>query len=115
LASNTGPSWLRMDRQDVGLLAAMIIGEQSLLRRNTKTEFQRTGAFHILVVSGMNVGILAFVIFMVAKRLHASEFVATGLTIVLSLLYAYITDLGAPILRAALMLSLYLAARLLYR
>jgi competence protein ComEC len=63
----------------------------------------------------MNVGILAFVVFWLAKRLRASELLATAVTILLSLLYAYMTDLGSPIVRAALMLSLYLAARLLYR
>ena len=104
-----------VDQQDAGVLAAMIIGEQSLIRRDTRTDFQRTGTYHILVVSGMNVAILAFVIFWVAKRLHTSELTATVMTIALSLLYAYMTDLGSPIVRAALMLSLYLASRLLYR
>ncbi len=104
-----------MDEQDAGVLAAMIVGEQSLIRRDTRTDFQRTGTYHILVVSGMNVAILAFVIFWVAKGLRASEITATILTIALSLLYAYMTDLGSPIVRAAVMLSLYLGARLLYR
>jgi len=107
--------WLVMDEEDTGVLAAMIIGEQSLIARATKQDFQRTGTFHILVVSGMNVAILAFVIFWMAKRLRAGEVTATVVTIVLSLLYAYVTDLGTPIVRAALMLSIYLAARLLYR
>ena len=39
------------------------IGEQSLVERTTRTEFQKTGVFHILVVSGMNVGMLAVFIF----------------------------------------------------
>jgi competence protein ComEC len=106
---------LSMDQQDAGVLAAMIIGEQSFIRRDTRTDFQRTGTYHILVVSGMNVAILAFVIFWVTKRLRAGEVTATIVTIALSLLYAYMTDLGSPIVRAGLMLSLYLGARLLYR
>jgi competence protein ComEC len=108
-------SLFSMSKEEAGVLAAMIIGEQSLLQRDTRTDFQRTGTYHILVVSGMNVGILAFVIFWLCKRLRASESMATAATILLSLLYAYMTDLGSPIVRAALMLSLYLAARLLYR
>jgi competence protein ComEC len=112
-SSDAGGTSLTED--DVGLLAAMLIGEQSLIRRDTKVDFQRTGAFHILVVSGMNVGILAFVVFAIAKRLRAGDNAATVLTILLSLLYAYLTDLGTPIVRAAIMLSLYLGARLLYR
>ena len=107
--------WFVMDEEDAGLLAAMIIGEQSLLQRDIKTDFQRTGTFHILVVSGMNVAILALVIFWLCRRFSAGEIPATFITVVLSLLYAYVTDLGAPILRAAIMLSRYLCARLLYR
>ncbi|MCU1283737.1 MAG: internalization-related competence protein ComEC/Rec2 [Acidobacteriales bacterium] len=109
------PGWASMSREEAAVLVAMIIGEQSLIQRDTRTDFQRTGTYHILVVSGMNVGILAFVIFWLAKRLRASEVIATLVTIGLSLFYAYMTDLGSPIVRAAVMLSLYLAARLLYR
>lgn len=106
---------LQMDEEDAGLLAAMVIGEASLLQRDTRLDFQRTGTFHILVVSGMNVGILAWVIFWSARKLRLGEGAATLSTIVLSLLYAYVTDLGPPILRAAIMLSLYLLARWFYR
>lgn len=108
-------AWLQMDEEDAGLLAAMVIGEASLLQRDTRLDFQRTGTFHILVVSGMNVGILAWVIFWSARKLRLGEGAATLSTIVLSLLYAYVTDLGPPILRAAIMLSLYLLARWFYR
>lgn len=107
--------YLQMNEEEAGLLAAMMVGEQSLLTHDTRGDFQRTGTFHILVVSGMNIGILAFVVFWLAKRLRAGELVATIITIALSLFYAYLTDLGSPILRAALMLSFYLAARLLFR
>ena len=115
LAQEPCVKWTCMSREDIGVLAAMIIGEQSLLERSTKFDFQKTGAFHILVVSGMNVGIVALVLFWLGRRLHLHEYATTAATIVLSLLYAYLTDMGAPILRAALMLSLYLAARLIYR
>src|SRR5205085_11343019 len=85
------PKYLRLSHDQVGLLAAMVIGEQSLLDRDTKLEFQRTGAFHILVVSGMNVGILAGVIFWLSRKLRLGKVAATLATIVLSLAYAYVT------------------------
>src|SRR5205823_6001601 len=67
------------------------------------------------VVSGMNVGILAFVIFWLARRLRFGQVFATFLTIVLAAGYAYLTDAGAPVVRAALMLAIYLVSRLFYR
>jgi competence protein ComEC len=102
-------------KEDGALLAAMLIGERTFLDRQTRLNFQRTGVYHILVVSGMNVGILAFVVFWVLRRLRVSEIWAMAVTLALAAAYAYLTEGGIPILRATLMLGLYLGARLVYR
>ncbi len=101
--------------EDAVLFAAMFVGDDSLLARHVREEFQETGVYHLLVVSGMNVGILAFAIFWLARRLHAPAWAASVVTILLSMFYAYIAGLGVPIQRAVLMLAIYLVARLLYR
>lgn len=93
----------------------MLIGDTASIHRDARMAFQRTGVYHILVVSGMNVSILAFVIFWVLRRLRVSDVVSSAVTVVMSVGYAYIADLGAPILRAVFMLTVYLGARLLYR
>jgi competence protein ComEC len=97
------------------LIDAMVIGEDGFLDQNTRAEFQRSGTYHILVVSGMNVGILAFVAFWALRRLRMSEIASSGIVILLCVVYAALTDVGAPIWRATLMMALYLGARLLYR
>ena len=101
--------------EEAGLLDAMLIGERSFIGRDVNTAFQRTGIYHILVVSGMNVGILAFVVFWVLRRVRCGEVAATLLTILLSCWYAYLAESGAPIVRAVVMLAVYLCTRLLYR
>lgn len=106
---------LALTPQDTALLIAMVIGEQSLLERATRQDFQRTGVFHVLVVSGMNVGILAIFVFWTSRRLRAGRWTATLLTITVTLAYVFITDLDTPVLRAALMLCIYLVACLLFR
>ncbi|HLW51812.1 MAG TPA: ComEC/Rec2 family competence protein [Candidatus Angelobacter sp.] len=103
------------NREDAALFAAMVIGEDSLLERNVREEFQKTGVYHLLVVSGMNVALLAFALFWLARRLRAPEWAATLITILLSAFYAYIAGMGVPIQRAVLMLAVFLLARLLYR
>ncbi len=97
------------------LIDAMLIGDTASIHRDTRMAFQRTGVYHILVVSGMNVSILAFVVFWVLRRLRVSDPISSLLTVVLAIGYAYLADLGAPILRATFMLAVYLGARLLYR
>ncbi len=100
---------------DAALFAAMIVGDDSMLLRNVREEFQQTGVYHLLVVSGMNVALLAFAVFWIARRLRCPEWIASLVTIALSIFYAYIAGMGVPIMRAVLMLCVFLVARLLYR
>ncbi len=97
------------------LMQAMLIGGRAFFGRDVKTDFQRTGTYHILVVSGINVGILAFALFWTLRKLPFGETTATVLTIVLSWAYAFVADLGSPILRATIALNIYLLTRLLFR
>lgn len=101
--------------EEAALFAAMVIGDDSLLLRHVREEFQQTGVYHLLVVSGMNVGLLALAVFWLARRLRAPDWLASLVTIGLAAFYAYIAGMGVPIQRAVLMLSLFLLARLFYR
>ena len=101
--------------QQAALIDAMVIGDDAFIDNDTRADFQRSGTYHILVVSGMNVGILAFVSFWVLRKLRAGDVAASVLTMVMAVLYAILTDVGAPVWRAVLMMAVYLGARLLYR
>jgi competence protein ComEC len=101
--------------REAALIDAMVIGEDAFIDRDTRIDFQRSGTYHVLVVSGMNVSILAFVVFWTLRRLRVSDMPATLLTIVLCAGYAFLTEVGAPVWRATLMCAIYLGARLLYR
>jgi competence protein ComEC len=97
------------------LMDAMVLGEESFLRNATRTEYQRSGTYHVLVVSGMNLSILAIAIFWTLRQLRIDPALAAITTVVVSFGYAFIVGVGPPVWRAALMLATYLGARLLYR
>jgi competence protein ComEC len=97
------------------LIDAMVIGEDAFIDRDTRADFQRSGTYHILVVSGMNLTILAFAVFWAFRRLRMGEIAATLLTVLWCFAYAFLTQVGAPVWRATLMCSIYLGTRLLYR
>jgi competence protein ComEC len=97
------------------LIDAMVIGEGAFIDRDTRADFQRSGTYHVLVVSGMNVSILAFVVFWTLRRLRLGEIPATLGTVAFCVAYAFLTEVGAPVWRATLMCAIYLATRLLYR
>ncbi len=97
------------------LMDAMVLGEESFLRNATRTEYQRSGTYHVLVVSGMNLSILAFAIFWTLRQFRVDPALAAITTVVVSFAYAFVVGVGPPVWRAALMLATYLGARLLYR
>jgi competence protein ComEC len=97
------------------LMDAMVLGEESFLRNTTRAEFQRSGTYHLLVVSGMNLSILAFAIFWTLRQFRLDPALAAITTVVVSFAYAFVVGVGPPVWRAALMLAIYLGARLLYR
>jgi competence protein ComEC len=101
--------------RDAALLDAMLISERSLLDRETRTAFQRSGVYHLLVVAGLHLGIIALFVYWLARLLRASEIAATAITLVFAASYAWLADDGAPVWRATLMLAVYMITRLLYR
>ena len=101
--------------RQAALMDAVVLGEESFLRAGTRVEFQRSGTYHILVVSGMNLSILAIAIFWVLRQFRFDPALAAITTVVVSFAYAFVVGVGPPVWRAALMLAIYLGARLLYR
>jgi competence protein ComEC len=101
--------------REAALINAMVIGEEAFIDRDTRADFQRSGTYHVLVVSGMNVSILAFVVFWTLRYLRVGDIPATLLTVACCVAYAFITEVEAPVWRATLMCAVYLGTRLLYR
>ena len=109
------PPALRLSADDAGMVNAMLFGDRLGLNRTLRLGFERTGSFHLFVVSGMHVALLAGLLFWMARRLRLSEWLATLLTIGLTAGYALLTGFGVPVQRALWMVAIFLVARLLSR
>jgi competence protein ComEC len=109
------PKVLRLSPDDAGMLNAMLFGDRAGLNKTQRIGFERTGSFHLFVVSGMHVGLLAGLVFWLARRLKLRESLATLVTIALTFGYALLTGFGAPVQRALFMTAVFLLARLLSR
>ena len=107
--------YLLWSMPEAALADAMIIGENELVGRDLLADFQRTGTYHVLVISGLKVTILAMVAFWLLRRLRVGDVASSVTVVVLTVVYAVLTDVGAPVWRATLMLMAYLCARFLYR
>jgi competence protein ComEC len=109
------PGPLRLSQDDAIMLAAMVTGDRTYLTHSLRVGFERTGSFHMLVVSGFHLAIVAGCIFWVARRLRLPRVPATFLTILASFGYAFFTGFATPVQRSLWMVTLYLLGRLLYR
>ena len=109
------PAPLRLSEDDAVMLAAMVTGDRTYLNHSLRVGFERTGSFHMLVVSGFHLAIVAAFIFWIARRLHLPRVPATLLTIFVSFAYALFTGFATPVERSLWMVILYLIGRLLYR
>ena len=63
------------------MLAAMTTGDRTYLTHTLRVGFERTGSFHMLVVSGFHLAIVAGCIFWIARKLRLPRVPATLLTI----------------------------------
>jgi competence protein ComEC len=114
-ASSQLPRWLLLSREDAGMLSAMILGDRTYLEHQARVGFERTGSFHLLVVSGMHLAIFAACIFALAALLRLPRVWSTAVTIACSFCYALLAGFGEPVQRSFSMVTLYLLARLLFR
>src|SRR5579863_6224927 len=109
------PAPLRLSEDDAVMLAAMVAGDRTYLTHSLRVGFERTGSFHMLVVSGFHLAIVAACIFWITRRLRIPRVPATLLTIAASFAYALFTGFAMPVQRSLWMVTLYLLGRLVYR
>jgi competence protein ComEC len=98
------------------LAQGIILGIRYNIPASIKDDFVRTGTAHILAISGINLSIVAGMllsigIWLFGKRRHIYLWLALG-TI---WLYTLLTGMNPPVVRGAIMASLFLTAELLGR
>ena len=109
------PTVLRLTPEDASMLNAMLFGDRTHLTHALRESFERTGTFHLFVVSGLHVALLAGGLFWFLRRLRVPQAAAVLVTILIAFAYAELTGFGIPAQRALIMTAIYLVARWLDR
>ncbi len=100
---------------EAAVLRAMLLGDRSFVDSELVTAFQKTAAYHVLVVAGLHVGALVVFLFWICRTLRSPPGVTMIVTLAVLAAYVGVVQDRPPILRAALMAALYLCARPLFR
>src|SRR5262249_10904647 len=98
-----------------GILVAALFGIRYFLSRDAAETFRAGGTFHMLVISGSHVAMIALVALRLAKRLSGLRIIQYAF--VMALMWAYALMVGAQpsITRAVVTLNVALVGRLIFR
>lgn len=121
LARVRGDLLARIDRlyarkpDQSAVLRAMLLGDRSFVNTDLAESFQKTGAFHVLVLAGLHVAALAAFFIWMGRIFRLPMWITTAVTLLALLAYVGVIQDRPPILRAALMAGIFLCARLFFR
>ena len=102
-------------RKAAALASALLLGETAELTPDTVSAFRDGGVAHVLAISGLHVGLLALALAAALRPARVRVAVRDAILLAATFAFAGLTGGRAPVLRAALMIGLYLVARLLGR
>lgn len=104
--------WPASDRTK-GFYKALLLGLKTDIASSDKSDFSDAGLVHILAVSGLHVGLIAWMLQFVIGGLLPKKWRRTQVVLVISGLWAFawIAGLSSSVVRAALLFSLIQLAR----
>lgn len=97
------------------LLLGILLGNYALLPVEVQTAFMRSGTMHLLAASGYNCGIIVAIFGTLMRRLTAPRIAVHWLLIALLWIFTLVAGAGPSIVRAALMVTVFLLAYVLWR
>jgi competence protein ComEC len=105
-----------MPEPQASLTQGIVLGIRYNIPQQIKDDFARTGTAHLLAISGLHLSILAGILLSLGLRLFGRRrYIYIWLALGVIWLYAIITGLNPPVVRGAIMASLFLSAELLGR
>lgn len=101
--------------QDAAILNAMLIGRRADLSKELREHFVKTGTAHVLAISGLHVAIISTVIFFILRLIRIPRKIASISVIGFLIIYTFLAGAMSPILRATIMITVYLLGFILER
>ena len=105
---------LHLQDQDYAIVAAMTLGDKTMLSNQTKDNYSIVGASHLLAVSGLHLGIIYVILSFLfdGKKLRL-----WGQGVILVAVWAYValTGMSPSVMRAATMITVYSISSILNR
>ena len=103
------------DAYQSGMMQAILIGQSFQMQKVWTEQYRPTGTFHVIVISGTHVAVLAAFFLFMLRICFVPESVALFVTVLAAWLYALVTGWQAPCVRSAAGLTLFMIAGYFFR
>ena len=109
------PRLLRFNATDSAAVAALVLGDRGAVSHDDKLDLERTGTFHLVVASGLQVAVIAAALWWLLRRMGLPEWLSAPAVLAAATAYAALAGFTTPVRRALLMVSVVLLGRVLLR
>jgi len=104
-----------LSRPEAGVMTAFMLGDRSGIPPHVRELFVRTGTAHVIAISGLNIAMLVFMMFLALSVLPIGRAAQTVFTVVLISAYAFLVGGGSPVVRSVVMSGIFLVSFLIER
>ena len=105
-------AWQYLPPEQASLTSAILLGNREQVDVDRRDKFLKTGTVHLLAISGLHVGILAGLMYVLFKAGWLGRTKCLLLTIAFVVFYAWLVEFRPPVIRASIFIVLFCLARL---
>lgn len=102
-----------LDEEKAGLALSILTGDRRILSDRINESFMTCGLSHLVAVSGMNMSVICFCFYYLFRLIKIGRLPSTAVTLLAVFLYSGVSGYSKSVLRAAIMISIMLIARLI--
>ncbi len=104
-----------LPEKEASIMKAMVLGNKSMLDRDSKDLYQRSGIAHVVAISGLHITLLGMGLYTVLRKGRLPQVIAVALSIGVMIAYGDMTGMSSSAYRAVFMFGMKLIANLLKR
>lgn len=98
-----------------GVLAASLLGDRSLLDKQTADVYREGGTFHVLVISGLHITVIAGILLLIARSFTRRRWLHFAAAVIPLWIYTFAVGADLPVVRASLMITAGLIGYAMHR
>ncbi len=114
-------SLLLANSENVGLIKALTIGDKHEISESQWEVFRKTGTVHLLAISGLHIGLISGLVFLLMLKIatklsvDSPQRIAAISALVVAIFYAALAGFSVPTQRALIMLLVFMSAMIMQR